>query len=245
MIAVVGLVLMIIAIQGSRVASASGGGPPGPTPPGRHVCGTAGEPACPPDDLDWVSITSESPGAVAAAIGKSEHFTMMQSHYNYASLDIPALVRSFGPHTGIQYYDDDHWVVSVRDTSSREVGVFDFVYDRANHRLRFSSFSALGEMNPSAHQAFPYISADMAVAQLKSQRKLGVQPGKQPELIFFAIDPRWRDLTSPVHLWKGGGEAPMDPMWHLVGSDGRDYFVGVDLHAYVLTNLPFAPGGQP
>ena len=245
MIAVVGLVLMIIAVQGSRVASASGGGPPGPTPPGRHVCGTTGEPACPPDDLGWVAITSESPGAVSAAIAKSEHFTMMQSHYNYASLDIPALVHSFGPHTGSQYYDDDHWVVSVRDASSREVGVFDFVYDRANHRLRFSSFGALGEMNPNAHQAFPSLSADMAVAQLKSQRKLGVQPGKQPELIFFPINPRWRDLTSPVHNWRGGGEAPTDPMWHIVGSDGHDYFVGVDLHTYVLANLPFAPGGQP
>jgi hypothetical protein len=182
---------------------------------------------------------------VAAAIAQSEHFTMMQSHYTYASLDIPARVHAFGPRTGSQYYDDDHWVVSVRDTSSREVGVFDFVYDRANHRLRFSSFGALGAMNLNTHQAFPYISADMAVAQLKSQRKLGAQPGKQPELIFFPIDPRWRDLTSSVHNWRGGGEAPTDPMWHLVGADGHDYFVGVDRYTYVLADLPFAPGGQP
>jgi hypothetical protein len=170
---------------------------------------------------------------------------MMQSHYNYASLDTPVLVHSYGPHTGSQYYDDDHWVVSVRETSGRGVGVFDFVYDRANHRLRFSSFGALGEQNPYAYQAFPYISTDMAGVQLKSQRNLSVQPGKQPELIFFPIDPRWRDRASPVHRWRGGGEAPMDPMWHLVGSDGHAYFLGVDLQIYVQAEMPMAPGGQP
>jgi hypothetical protein len=37
----------------------------------------------------------------------------------------------------------------------------------------------------------------------------------------------------------------MDPMCNLVGSDGHDYFVVVDVHTCVLANLPFAPGGQP
>jgi len=240
-----GVALIVIIGQGRNTASASGGGPPGSSPAPRHVCGTAGEPACPPDDLDWVSITSESPGVVAAAIARSEHFSMMKGRYNYASLDTPALVKAYGPHTGIQYYDDDHWVVSVQNASSQEVGIFDFVYDRANHRLRFSSFGALGLKNPYIHQAFPYISATMAVAQLKSERNLGVLFGKQPELIFFPIDPHWRDLSSPAHLWKGGGDAPTNPMWHLVGTDGHDYFVGGDLHTYTHDKLPFAPGGQP
>jgi len=67
---------------------------------------------------------------------------------------------------------------------------------------------------------------------------------KQPELVFFPIDPQWRDPNSPKHGWSGGGDSPMDPMWHLVGVDGRDYFVGVDMRVYDAASLPLAPA-QP
>lgn len=238
---------MIAAGEKVYVANASGGPHPSQTPTRNYkgFCGNPGQQACPPPDPRWFSITSESPKDVAVAIIHSKDFHMLSARYSNASIDTPILVHSFGPRTNIQWYDDDHWVVSTRNASGKEVGLLDFVYDRPHHRLRFSSFAVLAIQDPHSYQAFPYISATMAAAQLKSQRKLSLLMGTQPELIFFAIDPRWRELSSPIHLWSGGGDSPLDPMWYTVGSDKREYFVGADLKVYTTGQLPFAPNGQP
>jgi len=234
-------------VVAGHVANASGG----PRPPSivvrnyKGFCGNPGQPVCPPPDPRWFSITSESPDAIAEAIVNCKDFAMLKARYGNALVDLPVLVHSFGPRTGIQWYDDDHWVVSTRNALGKEVGILDFVYDRSHHRLRFSSFAVLGQHDPNAYQAFPYISQTTAATQLKSQRKLNLRAGTQPELIFFPIDPRWRDLSSPIHLWSGGGDAPLDPMWFMVGSDKHDYFVGADLKVYNEEVLPFAPNGQP
>jgi hypothetical protein len=159
-------------------------------------------------------------------------------------LDTPALVYAYGAHTGMDYYDDDHWVVSVRDATGMRCGLFDFVYDRSHQRMRFSSYGVLTPEDPHARQAFPYITSPLALSLLQSQRKLGLRPGAQAELIFFPIDPSFPVLTSPVHKWAGGGNSAMNPMWHLPASDGRDYFVGANLALYTQQDLPIAKG-QP
>jgi hypothetical protein len=230
-----------------RVTNASGGPHPSTTVVRNYkgFCGNPEQPTCPLPDPRWFSITSDSPSAIAEAIVNCKDFAMLKARYGNALVDTPVLVHSFGPRTNIQWYDNDHWVVSTRNASGKEVGILDFVYDHSHHRLRFSSFAVLGQQDPNIYQTFPYISLTTAAAQLMNQRKLNLQIGTQPELIFFPIDPRWRELSSPVHLWSGGGDAPMDPMWIIVGSDKHEYFVGTDLKVYTKEELPFAPDGQP
>ncbi len=178
------------------------------------------------------------------AIAHSDDYVSMQPQFGYVSLDTPTLVHAFDAHTGNSYYDDDHWVVSVRDAAGTRLGVFDFVYDRTGQRLRFSSFGVLNTPDPHSRQAFPYIPASVAIAQLQKQRHVGVVPGTQPELIFFPIDPNFPILTSPSHKWAGGGNSAMNPMWLIVGSDGQSYFIGTDLVVHVQKDLPVAKG-QP
>jgi hypothetical protein len=168
----------------------------------------------------------------------------MQGQFGFIGLDIPALVHSYGAHTGDSYYDDDHWVVSVRNASGMRCGIFDFVYDAAHQRMRFSSYGVLTPQDPHSGQAFPYLSETVAVAHLQSQRRLSVMAGSSPELIFFPIDPRFPYLSSPAHRWAGGGNSAMNPIWHIVGSDGHDYFVGADLNVHTRADLPIAIG-QP
>jgi hypothetical protein len=169
----------------------------------------------------------------------------MQAQFGGTVLDAPALVHAANLHTGVEYYDDDHWVASVRDGSGAERGIFDFVYDRTHQRIRMASFARLTPSDPRSRQAFPYISAASAAATLRAARGIVMDArGHQPELMFFPIDPQWRDLHSPKHSWSGGGDSPMDPMWHIVGADGHDYFVGVNMQVYEQQDLPFAPA-QP
>ncbi|GAC1349235.1 MAG: hypothetical protein NVSMB27_20440 [Ktedonobacteraceae bacterium] len=177
---------------------------------------------------------------IAVAITQSKIFSSMQSQYSYVAIDTPTLVHAYNIHTGNSYYDDDHYVVTVRDAAGMRNGIFDFVYDRAHQRMRFSSYGVITAIDPHAQLAFPFTSSSIATTQLRSKRGLGVKAGTQPELMFFPIDPSFPVLTSPVHNWAGGGNSAMNPIWHIVGTDGQHYFVGVDLGVYVTIDLPIA-----
>ncbi|HLX40033.1 MAG TPA: hypothetical protein VKR42_05845, partial [Ktedonobacteraceae bacterium] len=243
--------LFIIGQHGKNTNVASGGGPNPTSTPGygslnhpKGPCGNAGQTPCAAPDPDWFPVVSESPNTVASAITGSSSFAAIASQYGCASLDAPTLVHSYNAHTGVAYYDDDHWVVSVRDNTGMRCGIFDFVYDRTNRRMRFSSYGVLTAQDPHSRLAFPYISSQTALAQLQSQRGLGIQSGTQPALIFFPIDPSFPYLNSPAHKWAGGGNSALNPIWHLVGTDGRDYFLGVNLKVYTQQDLPIAQG-QP
>lgn len=247
---VLGLALMIFIGHGGNVVSASGGGPSsgsngyGSLNHPKGPCGNAGQASCPAVDPGWFPVTSTSPTVVATAIANSRNFASMQGQFGYVGLDVPALVHAYGAHTGNSYYDDDHWVVSVRDASGMRCGIFDFVYDRLHQRMRFSSYGVITSLDPHARMAFPYTPSPVAVTKLEDQHGLGLKTGTMPELIFFPIDPSFPGLNSPVHKWTGGGNSAMNPMWRIVGSDGQDYFVGADLNVHGQKDLPIAQG-QP
>jgi hypothetical protein len=245
----VGLMLMIMIGHGGSTATASGGGQgvPGGYSSLNHPkgpCGNAGQSSCAAPNPGWFSVGTETPAAAAAAIAGSKDFLGIAAQYGCPLLDTPALVYSYGARTGMDYYDDDHWVVSVHNSASIRCGLADFVYDRAHRRMRFSSFGVLTPQDPHSRQVFPYVSSSVAMAQLHSQRKLVPLSGTVLKLIFFPIDPSFPYLNSPVHKWAGAGNSAMNPMWHVVGADGHDYFLGEDLHVYTHTDLPIAIG-QP
>lgn len=248
---ILGLALMLTIRHNNSTAVASGGGPASNSYTGygslhhaKGPCGNTGQAPCAPADPGWFAIASASPADVSTAIVHSGNFLSMQGQFGYISLDTPTLVHAFDAHTGNSYYDDDHWVVSVRNTSGLRCGIFDFVYDRTQQRLRFSSYGVITSLDAHSKQAFPYISSSVAIAQLQNQRKLGVMSGTQPELIFFPIDPSFPVLTSPIHNWAGGGNSAMNPMWLIVGTDAQNYFVGTDLAVHLQKDLPIAKG-QP
>lgn len=249
MVILAGLMLIIVIGRGSSAATASGGGPGVPAGYGslnhpKGPCGNAGQSSCAAPNPGWFAISAETPTAAASAIAGSKDFLGIAAQYGCPTLDTPVLVYSYAAHTGMDYYDDDHWVVSVHDSTGMRCGLVDFVYDRFHMRMRFSSFGVLTAQDPHSRQVFPYVSASVAVAQLRSQRSLAPLSGVALKLIFFLIDPSFPYLNSPTHKWAGGGNSAMNPMWHMVGTDGHDYFLGEDLRVYTGTNLPIAKG-QP
>jgi len=189
----------------------------------------------------------DTPAGAAQAILGSRQFGTNTDRFGgdwHSVLDTPVLIHAYKTHTGIEYYDNDHWVASVRNgDGNRRGGLYDFVYLRAQHRLRFASFGVIGsDANPHAHQAFPYTSADAALAQLRAARGLGPKAGASPELIFFPLDPALSDFRTPAgQQWKGGGTDPLGPMWRITATDGVDYFVGTDLKVYTASQLPIDP----
>ena len=252
LVLVLGFAFIAMIGHGSNntTSTASGGGS-GNVPTGygslnhaKGACGNAGQTQCPAVDPGWVPVSSESPDVVAAAITASRDYAGIVKQYGCASLDTPTLVHAYDAHTGNSYYDDDHWVVSARAKSGMRCGLFDFVYDRTHQRIRFSSYGVLTPQDPHARLAFPYVSSSAALAQLQSRRHLGVMAGTQPELIFFPIDPSFPYVNSSAHKWVGGGNSAMNAIWHLVGTDRHDYFVGTDLNVYIQSDLPIAKG-QP
>src|SRR2546421_8848497 len=175
---VLGLALMVFIGHGGNVVSASGGGPSsgsagyGSLNHPKGPCGNAGQASCAPADPGWFTVTSASPTAMTSAIVNSRNFASIQGQFGYVALDTPALVHAFDAHTGNSYYDDDHWVVTVRNASGMRCGIFDFVYDRAHQRMRFSSYGVITPLDPRARLAFPYTSSPAAMTKLEGQRGL-------------------------------------------------------------------------
>jgi hypothetical protein len=160
-------------------------------------------------------------------------------------LDTPVLVHAYHAHTGVEYQDSDHWVASAKLGDIR-TGLYDFVYQRAQKTLRFASFGTIASAeDPHAHQAFPYTSAETALAQLKATRNLGPKAGASPELIFFPPADWVTNVRQPSdHPWKSGGIDPLSPMWRITATDGNDYFIGNDLLVHTLDELPIDPSQQ-
>ncbi len=155
-------------------SSAAGSTPAATSRAGKPLgsCGSVGQPACVVDP-GWIALPSESPAVVAQTIYSSGGYGSMTDHVGGSGLDVPALVHAYPLHMGVEYYDDDHWVVTQHDETGLEVGVFDFVYDRAHHRIRLSSFGSLTPSDYRAHQAFPYTSAATAVSRVQAVRGVG------------------------------------------------------------------------
>lgn len=93
------------------------------------------------DNCNRIPCTCDhSEGGEAAIVG-SGGYTSMTTHFGGGALDTPVLVHSYELRpTGVEYEDDDHWIVSLRDASGMKTGMFDYVYDRANHRIRLATF---------------------------------------------------------------------------------------------------------
>ena len=116
-----GLMLMVMIGHGGSTATASGGGPGVPGGYGslnhpKGPCGNAGQSSCAAPNPGWFAIGSDTPAAAAAAMNGSKDFLGIAAQYGCPVLHTPALVYSYGARTGIDYYDDDHWVVSVHDS---------------------------------------------------------------------------------------------------------------------------------
>lgn len=194
-------------------------------------CGQQGQASC-RIDPGWLPVTSEQPDEIARVMMSNPEYAMLQKSAGYSALDTPALVHPLNAHTGIAYYDLDHWIASARSATGVRVGLFDFVYDGAYKRLRFSSFGVISPQDAHAHLAFPYIMSNQALARLQAQPGVHILVASQPELVFFLIDPRYNDLSSKKYRWYGGGDSPINPLWHIAGTANNDYFVGSDLRTF-------------
>lgn len=153
-------------------------------------------------------------------------------------LDLPVRVHPTGAAGGSDYFTNDHWVASVRGASGKENGIVDFVYDASQNRIRFAGFAVLQASDPDYGRVFPYSTASNVVAALATQRHLSLKAGTSPELVFFTSAASY--AGQPNIQWQSGGTSPVDPIWHLVGADGNDYFVGTDGKAYGLSQIPIA-----
>ena len=211
---------------------------------GHANCSEPGHPACPTPDVGWASLTAETPAAViAAAMSTPMYGIELQGHPRLVTgLDTPVLVLPYHAHTGIAYYDDAHWIIRAHNAAGQDVATFDFIYDRAGHRIAFSSFGLAQPNDPLYAKPFPSTSAAEAVDLLQAKRGIGARAGVAPELIFFPpatqLNPS-QGAQGPMR-WNGGGTDPNIPMWLIHGADQNDYFVGQDHNVYTASQLPIA-----
>lgn len=213
---------------------------------GSATCGQPGYALCPTPDAGWVSVRSEQPADILAAAMSTTMYRNEVSNRGastISSLAAPVLVLPYGAHTGTAYFDDAHFIIRSFDRASHPSGQFDFIYDRTNHRISFSSFGVANPGDPYYARPFPsLVTKSEAISALQTKRGVAVRASFAPELVFFPPDPRLSPTNSSSPLtWSGGGYDPSLPMWLLQGADGVDYFVGINSYVYTAKDIPIDP----
>jgi hypothetical protein len=186
-------------------------------------------------------VADSSPGAAARAIAGSGWFASIKKTHGIQTPDLPALAHTLASPSGYDYYDDDHWVVSVRDAGNKQVGIFDFVYDSSHQRIRFAGYAVLRPGDPLYGHAFPKAQPAAALQRLQAERGMSAKAGAQPQLVFFPPDQQHFGAQAK-QLWGAGGSSPIDAIWRVPGANGVNYYVGSDQHVYELKDLPIGNG---
>jgi hypothetical protein len=198
----------------------------------------------PTPDIGWVTARSEQPADVLATAMSTTMYRLEVDDHGarvISRLATPVLVLPYGAHTGVASYDDAHFIIRTYDSANHPSGQFDFLYDRANHRLAFSSFGVASPGDPYYARPFPpLVTESEAISALQTKRGVVLRVGSTPELIVFPPDPRISP-PNPTVTWSGGGYDPSLPMWMLAGADGVTYFVGINQGVYTAKDLPIDP----
>lgn len=197
-----------------------------------------------PAGVAWLSITSATPKDVSAVM-ESGGLAMVESRLGPATLDTPALVYPLNMHTGYDANDCPHWVASLHDRAGSVSGIVDYVFDPSHTRLRFSTSGTIFPGDSRFGKAIPYVTLDQALALLRQQRGVSAPSKQAPMLVFFALKRGWAGEGQPPdtttsHVWTDGGTVATDPMWRVVGSDGKVYLVGRSQKVYLASEIPMA-----
>jgi hypothetical protein len=207
-------------------------------------CGVTRKSDCPTPDPDWISVAGSAPDDIARAITNTVMYRAMQNEDAAQRLDTPVSIHTLAAPSGYDYYDDDHWVVTVRDGSNKQLGMLDAVYDRAHQRIRFAAYAVLRPSDPLYERPFPQMAADTALQCLQAARGLAAKQGTQPVLAFFPPDEQHFGPIASTNntFWTAGGSSPLDPIWQVDATNGVPYFVGSNQHVYELKDLPIGKG---
>lgn len=234
----------------------TGGASSGPTNAATHgqkghaTCDEPGQPRCPTPDRHWVSVASTSPSDILAAMRASPAYmtppmaASLPSTSAYA-FDAPVVVL---PATTGSHQDVDsmpHYLVVASVNGVRQVS-YDLTYDPARKQLYISGIGfSLGPNDPHYGKPFPWdgLTASAALSKLQAAHQVSAATGFQPQLVYFAPDPKIA-IPGQAHPWKDGGTNAGEPIWRIKGADGQLYFVGIFGDVYTAAELPIEPGAK-
>jgi hypothetical protein len=223
-------------VRSSRFATPG----PTPTPSSRGViqptCDAPGKPACPTPDPGWVSLTSNAPSAVLAAMKQTWIFNIDLNdggdHINDLShLGTPLLVRGLSP---VGHTNPDFYALAIKDANGlvTDIGVFELNDDHT--ALRFAAISSV-----TPRHSVPQQTSAAAVVAVSNQRHVSLRPAASPYLIYISSI-NASDLETGTIVWHAGGLGAMDPLWLVPGADGQNYLYGNDGKVYAEREIPMS-----
>ncbi len=131
--------------------------------------------------------------------------------------------------------DPDFYVLPILDKTGAAIGAAEL---QLNPPQTAIDVVGIFSYDPQQHPGgvIPRISAQRAIAAVEAQRHTTMRAGNVPQLIYFDVNAS--ALETGKIMWRAGGIFPGDPIWLIAGADGQQYVVGVDGHAYLLSELP-------
>jgi hypothetical protein len=202
----------------------------------KPTCGSRGLPAC-PQQIVWIPIKSHAPADLIAAARKSPLFNVDRSGNgdylkNISLLGTPVYVQAIQKMAGVTF--PDFYVLPVLDHSGAAVGAAELELNPSQTAIHVIAIMTYTSPHPGG--AIPRLSAQSAIAAVATQRHTAMRVGSTPQLAYFPVNATAQQIGKIV--WVAGGEFPADPIWLIAGANGQQYVVGVDGHAYAVSELP-------
>lgn len=202
----------------------------------------AGDPQAASTTPQWITLHSQAPGDIIAAVRQSHLFTLNRSGngdelHDVSRVGTPQLVTELrvpGQSQGADCYD-----VPILNRAGQTVGIAVAWLNPAHTAVYVGYIRAFDTPQATWLGALP--AASQAASAVQAQQHTAARAGTRPQLVYFPFDfqGRW---AGTVH-WSAGGEGPDTPVWLIPGADGQDHIVGTDGRAYLVSQLPLAPQG--
>lgn len=189
---------------------------------------------------NWVSVPDSSPQGMKDLLSSLPTDTRAADPTANLTPGTPVEAHPIRMHTGSDFNDCPHWLLPEHDATGHLVSIVDYVYDYPRQRVRFSNAGTIFPSDPRYSNPFPYLSVAQAITLLRQQRGVNALDNPAPELVFLPIDVGVPEQPGPAARWRGGGVWPSDPVWLLASSDGQDYVIGTDRHAYTPHDVPLS-----
>ena len=127
---------------------------------GSPPCGVPDQPPCPTRGDSWVTVSSESPAAVLAAIRSCPDYMSPTQAFTFPagstfSFDAPVLVLPATTNNAQYQYNLPYFMVRVAVNGVRSV-TYTVLYDPARHRLRLAGIGRMTPTDPGYNKPFPW-----------------------------------------------------------------------------------------
>lgn len=155
--------------------------------------------------VEWITLKSQSPADVLAAVHQSQHFNHQCAVQDDCLHDLSRLGTAQLVRPILSSHGTDCYIIPVLDTSHNTVGVAIAKLNASHTAITIADIVTYPQPRPNGTVA--RMQVDAAVEAVVMQHHTTLRANAQPRLVYFPFD--FAGEKAGTVTWNGGGNFPM------------------------------------